>query len=145
MSTPFLADFFLRPAPTSCDHQLSGCENKKHGCHSFYIQWKMHYFKIGIALKCVLMTFLLRNMDFIFIILAQWMYIVFSLLVFTKIIASFSRILWGCHVWYCCYRCCYVAMGVTIDSATAKTTACTLFVSFFWLCSYLGCYFYSFM
>lgn len=34
----------------SLGRQLSGCENKKHGCRSFNVPVKMQYFEIGIAL-----------------------------------------------------------------------------------------------
>ena len=112
----FLASLFLFPASTSPDRQLSGCENKEHGCHSFYYQWIIQYFKIDITLKCVLKTFSSRNTHFIFIILAQWMYVAFSLLVFMKIIAGFTRKLWSCHVWYRCYGGCMATMTLDIGN-----------------------------
>ena len=51
------------PASTSHDCQASVWQSKKqNGLYSFYSQWKMKYFKIGII------TFIVRNVHFIFII-----------------------------------------------------------------------------
>lgn len=58
-------------------------------------------------------------------ILAQWMYVFFSLLVFKKNIAGFRQKIVGL------LRGDIVATVVAIDAATAETTACMLFVLFF--------------
>ena len=97
----FLAYYFL----LACVHimwlssfcQVSVCENKQNGWHSFYSQWKMQYFKIVYAFKCVLITFLAGNVHFISKIFVQLMYMMFTLLVITKILLGFYR----------CYGCCY--------------------------------------
>lgn len=68
-------------------------------------------------------------MHITFLILAQWMYVAFSSLTLTKV--NTGTVTYD-----------IVAMVVAMDAAAAETTACTLFVSFFALCSYSGLLYY---
>ena len=51
---------------------------KKHGGHSFYFRWKLLYFKIVCGFSFVLITFLVTNVHFVFIVSIRFMYTIRS-------------------------------------------------------------------
>lgn len=86
-STPGLTWFFVSRSQTNNEkrnHVIASpgnTSNKIKAHDTFFPQWKMQCFKIVWTLKCFLMTFFTRNVQFNFIIFLQWMYTSVGLLV----------------------------------------------------------------
>lgn len=78
----------------SRDRQVSVCETKQHAGHFFHYQCKVQYFKTVSALKYVMV----RNVYVLFfIIFAQRMCMLFSLLFFMKVYQGYAKKLLKCN------------------------------------------------